>query len=481
MATQTTQTTRPTPTGVAAVGPGLTSAGLVTVLLGAALPLIDFFIVNVALPTIDADLHASTATLEMVVAAYGITYAVLLVVGGRLGDAFGRRKLFTAGLTAFTLTSLACGIAPTADVLVASRAAQGASAALMLPQVLSIIQATTTGEQRSRALGLYGATGGISTVIGQLLGGVLVAANIGGTGWRPIFLVNVPIGLVGLLLAKRTVPESRAANPVGVDRWGTTLLGISLVALLVPLMEGKALGWPVWTIVLLAVFPFATMAFLRVERRLEAAGGMPLLPPSVLRMPSMRRGLAVGAPFFTGFGGFMFVYAVTLQDGLHLGPLGSGAALTPMAVGFFSMSMVSSRLVARFGQKVVVVGSSIQLIGILMLIGATTMLWPNLNVLDLAPGMLFCGLGQGLAMTTLFRVILSKVPTEIAGVGSGVLTTTQQTFLALGVATLGSLFVSLSSPDSLGMKSAFMLVIGLQAVLTVGVVIFARRLPDPRD
>jgi hypothetical protein len=223
------------------------------------------------------------------------------------------------------------------------------------------------------------------------------------------------------------------------------------------------------------------MAFLRVERRLEAAGGMPLLPPSVLRMPSMRRGLAVGAPFFTGFGGFMFVYAVTLQDGLHLGPLGSGAALTPMAVGFFSMSMVSSRLVARFGQKVVVVGSSIQLIGILMLIGATTMLWPNLNVLDLAPGMLFCGLGQGLAMTTLFRVILSKVPTEIAGVGSGVLTTTQQTFLALGVATLGSLFVSLSTPDSLGMKSAFMLVIGLQAVLTVGVVIFARRLPDPRD
>jgi MFS family permease len=479
----TTQTTRPTPTGVAAqpVRPGLTSAGLVTVLLGAALPLIDFFIVNVALPTIDADLHASTATLELVVAAYGITYAVLLVVGGRLGDAFGRRKLFTAGLTAFTLTSLACGIAPNAGVLVVSRAAQGAAAALMLPQVLSIIQATTTGERRSKALGLSGATGGISTVIGQLLGGVLVAANIGGTGWRPIFLVNVPIGLVGLILAKRTLPESRAVNPVGVDRWGTTLLAVSLLALLVPLMEGKALGWPVWTIVLLAVVPFAAIAFLRVERRLEAAGGMPLLPPSVLRMPSMRRGFAVGAPFFTGFGGFMFVYAVTLQDGLHLGPLGSGAALTPMAVGFFSMSMVSSRLVARFGQKVVVVGSSIQLIGILTLIGATASLWPNLNVLDLAPGMLLCGIGQGLTMTTLFRVILSKVPTEIAGVGSGVLTTTQQTFLALGVATLGSLFVSLSTPDSLGMKSAFMLVIGLQAVLTVGVVIFARRLPDPRD
>jgi MFS family permease len=459
---------------------GLTSAGLFTVLLGAALPLIDFFIVNVALPTIDTDLHASTATLELVVAGYGIAYALLLVVGGRLGDAIGRRRLFMIGLTAFTLASLACGLAPTAMSLVIARAAQGASAAMMLPQVLSIIQATTDGERRSRALGLYGATGGISTVIGQLLGGVLVAADIAGTGWRPIFLVNVPIGLAGLLLARRTLPESRAVNPMGVDRWGTVLLGAGLLALMVPLMEGRVLGWPLWIWLLLAVFPFAAAGFFVVERRLERAGGVPLLPPSIMRMPSMRRGLAVGVPFFIGFGGFMFVYSVTLQDGLHLGPLGSGLALTPMAVGFFATSVVSSRLVVRYGQKVVTVGAGIQGLGILTLIGSVLVSWPDVSALDLAPGMVLCGIGQGMAMTTLFRVVLSHVPSERAGVGSGVLTTTQQTSLALGVALLGSLFASLASPDMLGMRDAFVLVMGLQAAGTVLVLLLSRTLPDPR-
>jgi len=479
----TIQTAPETPTGVAArtTKPGLTPAGLVTVLLGAALPLIDFFIVNVALPTIDADFDASTATLELVVAAYGIAYAVLLVVGGRLGDAFGRRKLFMAGLTAFTITSLVCGVAPSAELLVLARALQGASAAMMLPQVLSIIQATTTGEKRSKALGLYGATAGISMVIGQLLGGVLVAADVAGTGWRPIFLINVPIGLLGLVLARKTLPETRSANPLSVDHLGTTLLAISLLSLLIPLMEGGALGWPAWAITLLAVFPFAFAGFVVVERRLERAGGVPLLPPSVLKMPSIRRGLGVAAPFFVGFGGFMFVVAVTLQVGLHLGPLASGAALTPMAVCFLGTSLVSSRLVTRFGQRVVSFGLFMQVGGLLVFIGTILVAWPDLNVLDLAPGMAICGIGQGMAMTTLFRVVLSKVPSEIAGVGSGVLTTTQQTFLALGVATLGSLFGSLSAPDSLGVKSAFVLVIAIQAVLSFGVALLARTLPDPRS
>ncbi|WP_020668978.1 MFS transporter [Amycolatopsis nigrescens] len=475
----TTQLVLPPPTK-AAERAGLSSAGLITVLLGAALPLIDFFIVNVALPTINTDLSASTATLELVVAGYGIAYALFLVVGGRLGDTFGRRRLFMIGLTAFTVSSLACGLAPSVETLVLARVAQGGSAALMLPQVLSIIQAGTTGERRSKALGLYGATGGISTVIGQLLGGVLVSADIAGTGWRPIFLVNVPIGLLGLVLARRALPESRSTHPMGVDRWGTALFGVAMLALLIPLMEGHALGWPLWSWLLLAVFPFALAGFVVVERRLERDGGVPLLPPSVLRMPSMRRGLAVGAPFFTGFGGFMFVYAVTLQDGLHLGPMGSGLALTPMAAGFFATSLVSGRLVARYGHRVVIAGAGVQLLGILTLIAATLLAWPELSALGLAPGMLLCGIGQGMAMTTLFRVVLSRVPTDRAGVGSGVLTTVQQTCLALGVATLGTLFASLSVPGALGMESAFVLVLGVQALLTTSVIWLSRTLPDPR-
>ncbi|MEV7093062.1 MFS transporter [Amycolatopsis sp. NPDC051045] len=473
----TTTELAPSAAGVPA-RPGLTPAGLVTVLLGAALPIIDFFIVNVALPTIDADLHASTATLELVVAAYGIAYAVLLVVGGRLGDSFGRRRLFFWGLWLFTLTSLACGIAPTAGTLVVARAAQGAASALLLPQVLSIIQATTTsGEKRSRALGLFGATGGISTVVGQLLGGGLVAADLWGTGWRPIFLVNVPIGLVVLVLARK-LPESRAHNPLGVDRLGTVLLAVTLLSLLVPLMEGRALGWPAWTLALLIVSPVSAAAFVHVERRLERRGGTPLLPPSVMRLPSVRRGLMVAVPFFGAFGSFMFVSAMTLQQDLHFGPLGAGGALTPLAVAYFTVSMLSSRLVARYGPKVVPVGGAITAIGMVALLCTTMSAWPHVTILDLAPAMVAIGVGNALAMTTLFRIVLSHVPTDLAGAGSGVLTTTQQTSLALGVATLGSLYAALSG--SLGSRDAFALVIGLVAVLATIVAITGRRLPDPR-
>jgi len=460
--------------------PVLTSAGLITVLMGAALAPIDLFIVNVALPTIQADLHASAATLEWVVAGYGIGFALLLVIGGRLGDAFGRRRLFSVGLAAFTLTSLVCGLAPNATILVLARAAQGAAAAMLVPQVLSIIQATAAGERRAKMLGYYGATGGISMVIGQLLGGVLVSANLAGTGWRPIFLVNVPIGLLTMWLARRTLPESRATNPLGVDLWGTLLLGVSLVALLVPLMEGNGLGWPVWCWLLLAAFPLVAGVFFRVERRLEERGGVPLLPPSVLRVPSMWRGLLIAVPFFGGFGGFMFVYALLLQNGLRLGPLQSGLALTPAALSFLVTTLLVARLVVRFGRWVMVAGAAVLVVSLLVLIGTTLLAWPNLGVLDLVPGTLLFGIGQGLAAPTLFRLILSRVPAESAGVGSGMLTTTQQTSLALGVATLGSLFAALSAPGSVGFEYALVIVSSVQILTSITIGLLATGLPDPR-
>ncbi|HEY6495139.1 MAG TPA: MFS transporter [Trebonia sp.] len=466
---------QPGPVAGASAPAALTTAGLVTVLLGAALPIIDFFIVNVALPTIQADLHTSNATLELVVAAYGIAFSVLLVLGGRLGDAFGRRRLFMLGLALFTLTSLLCGIAPNAMTLVIARAAQGAAAALLMPQVLSVIQAGALGERRSRALGFYGATSGISTVIGQLLGGLLIAANLGGLSWRPTFLVNVPIGLVGLLLARRTVPDSRADHPLRIDRWGTVLLAVSLVALLLPLMEGGALGWPWWTIVLLIGSPFAMFGLWRAEQRLEDDGGMPLLPPALLRTVSVRRGLAVATPYFCGFGSFMFVYAVALQDGLHFGPLGSGLSLTPMAVAYFAMSLISSRMVARYGQRVVIIGSSIGALGLLVLAGSALAAWPDVAIWQLTPAMILIGVGNGLTQTTLFRVVLSRVPTDLAGAGSGVMTTTQQTSMALGVAVLGSLFAALSGASP-GYEGAFVLVMILRATVAA----LASRLPDPR-
>ncbi|MDR3033091.1 MAG: MFS transporter, partial [Kitasatospora sp.] len=267
--------------------PRLSGLGLFTVLLGAALPLIDFFIVNVALPTIGKDLHAGEAVLELVVAGYGVSYAVLLVLGGRLGDLFGRRQFFLFGMAAFGLTSLACGLAPNAWTLVVARVAQGAASAAMLPQVLATIQATTSGQRRAKAMSLYGATAGLSMVAGQILGGLLVAADIAGTGWRSVFLVNIPVVVVALVLTARAVPETRSPRPEPVDGPGTVLLALSLLTLLVPLTEGRAAGWPLWTWLALAAFPFAAWAFYAVERREDRLGRTPLVPPSLFALVSL--------------------------------------------------------------------------------------------------------------------------------------------------------------------------------------------------
>src|ERR1700722_13342894 len=459
-----------------AAGTALTGTGLAIVLVGVLLPMVDFFIVNVALPTIDTDLHASAPLLELVVSAYASAYALLLVVGGRLGDAFGRKRLFLAGMAAFTLTSLACGLAPTAPLLVAARAAQGASAALMVPQVLSTIQAATQGQRRARALARYGATGGLAAVVGQLLGGLLVSANLAGTGWRPIFLVNVPIGVTGLVLPRRHVPESRSGHAARVDYHGTVLLGVTVLALLIPLTEGPALRWPAWTIALLAVAPLALAAFAAVEVRIERSGRVPLGPPSLLAYCSMRSGLSLALPFFAGFGAFMFSYALLVQQGLHDSALAAGAGLAPMAAAFLLASLSTSRLLRRFGARVLAAGAIAQAAGLLIIGGTVLAAWPHVPVLLLAPGMVVAGLGQGLVMSPLFGVVLSEVPPASAGAASGVLTTTQQVALALGVATLGSLFIALAG-DGVGMRDGFLVVVAVQVVIAAGLSLSARTLP----
>ncbi|MGW8763284.1 MFS transporter [Streptomyces sp. NPDC055815] len=447
--------------------PALGALGLFTVLLGAALPLIDFFIVNVALPSIDHDLAAGPALLELVVAGYGLAYSVLLVLGGRLGDLFGRRRLFLAGMAAFGLTSLACGLAPDAWTLVAARVAQGAAAALMLPQVLATIHSSTEGPRRARALSLYGATAGLAMAGGQILGGVLVTADIAGSGWRAVFLVNVPVAVAGLALAVRTVPETRSDRPAPVDVPGTLLLALALLTLLAPLTEGRAAGWPLWTWVSLAVFPFAAGAFWWVERRADRRGAVPLVPPSLLALVPLRRGLAVVLPLSLGFSGFMFVIAVALQQGLEMGAVASGLALVPMALAFFGASLAGPRLVRRWGTRIVPVGALLQGLGIAAIVWSVARDWQGLSVWDLVPGMAVAGLGQGLQLPVLFRVVLSEVPSERAGVGSGVMVTTQQSALTLGVATLGSLFLSLAaSPADMGgaLRTTLLVQLGVVAL-----------------
>ncbi len=461
----------------AAAGASLSGIGLACVLIGVLLPMVDFFIVNVALASIDRDLHASAPLLELVVSAYATAYALLLVVGGRLGDSFGRRRLFLAGMAAFTITSAGCGLAPSAAVLVAARAAQGASAALMVPQVLATIQAATAGQQRARALARYGATGGLAAVIGQLLGGLLISANLAGTGWRPIFLVNVPIGICGFVLARRYMPATKAAAAARVDGPGTLLLGLLVLTLLIPLTEGRSLHWPAWTIALLAASPGVAAALAVVEARAERAGKAPFVPPSLVRLPTMRQGLTLALPFFAGFGAFMFCYALVVQQGLGASPLAAGAGLVPMAAAFLLASLSTSRLLARFGSRVLTMGGVLQAAGLLILGGTVLAWWPGLPIAALAPGLAVAGFGQGLVMSPLFGVVLSDVPPASAGVGGGVLATTQQTALALGVATLGSLFLALAG-DGTGIRNAFLIVLAIQTCVALFVAAGALRLPD---
>lgn len=341
--------------------------------------------------------------------------------------------------------------------------------------MLAIITATTEGAHRARALSIYGAVGGISVVIGQVLGGLLVQADLFGTSWRSVFLLNVPFAVVTVLLALRFVPENRSAAPSKVDLPGTALLSVALLSLFVPLMEGRAVGWPLWTWLMLALFPFAAWAFVVVERRTEQSGGSPLVPLSLLRIPDMRRGLGIAVPYFTNFGAFMFILAITLQQGLKLSPVSAGLALVPLAIGYFASSLAGPRLIGRFGSRVITAGSLINPLGTVVLLVTVLTDYSHLSVLTLLPGMALTGLGNGLIGTPLFRVVLAKVPLERAGVGSGVLATTQQSSLALGVATLGTLFLSLV--PSIGMAHGLAVVLGIELVGAVVITYLSTRLP----
>jgi MFS family permease len=434
---------------------GLHPIGVFILLAGAFLPIMDFFITNVALPSIGASLRAPASSLELVIAGYGVAYAALLVLGGRLGDRYGRHRLFSFSLVGFAL--------------IAARIVQGATAALLIPQVLATFHHTLEGERKARAVALYGATAGIAAVVGQLVGGLLVSADIAGTSWRPIFLVNVPIGVIVLFVAARIVPNTRSHHPVGVDLPGTVLFAATLTALLVPLTEGHSLGWPWWTWAMMAVAVVLGAVTFVVERRAEQRGEIPLLPPSLLRLPSMSRGLVMVLIFSVGFGAFMFVFALTVQNGLHADALHGGLAILPMALLFFLGSLFAPQLISRFGRAALSAGAIIQLAGLACLVTLLVVKWPHVSLWAMAVPLALVGAGQSMLFAGLFRSVLADVPTHLGGIGSGVLITLQQSGLALGVATLGTLYLVLAPH---GVSHAFASVeyvqMGIAAVLAAG-------------
>lgn len=416
--------------------PVLGRSGLAVLLAGQLLPMIDFSIINVALDEIARALGASETALELLVALYGLCFAVCLAMGGRLGDSFGRRRVFRCGILVFGIASLLCGLSTSITQLLFARALQGIGAALLVPQVLATIHVSLRGAAHSRAIGLYGAIGGLAFIVGQVLGGFLVSSDVAGLGWRSVFLVNLPVCAAVLILLERRVPETKSDHAARVDMPGTLVLALAIVCLLLPLALGAA---PLWlrAMLLTAVLPLLGLLG-RIELAQQRRGAHPLLPPSLLRLSSMRFGLLVAMLFFSCWGGFMFVLARALQAGAGLSPIQSGNAFVVLGASYFLVAMASSRIVTRLGTvRTLLVGCLVQIPGVLGVIATLNWLWPHPDVVSLMPATLFVGAGQALIVSCFYRIGLQEVPASEAGAGSAMLSTVMQAAMGLGPALLG--------------------------------------------
>lgn len=416
-------------------------------LAGAFLPPLDFFIVNVALPSIRQGLGATPAQIEWVISAYAATYAVFLITGGRLGDLFGRRRVFLAGMAGFGLASLICGLATTPQVLIAGRVLQGLSAAAMAPQGLASIHALFPEQERSQALAVYGAALGFAAVVAQVLGGVLIAADLFGLQWRVIFLLNLPIVAAVFLAGIPFLPDTRSSTPASLDRLGVLLCALTLGLLVVPLVQGRELGWPWWLCLMLPSAPLVAVGFWRHEVALQRRGGTPLLSPQLARSPRLLAGL-VSALFFYVVSAFFLSFSVYLQDALGASPVVTGLMFVPFGVGFLVGPLTTPLAIRCFGRWVPALGMLLEALGCLILSVAVSAAAAGERpaLMPLIVGVALLGFGQGWALPTLIRRVIDRAPAGGSGMVSGLVNSALQISAALGVAVLGGLFYAVAAP-----------------------------------
>ena len=409
--------------------------------------LLDISIVNVAIPAIRSNLAANNADIQFVVAGYGLAYAVLLITGGRLGDIFGRKRMFMLGMSGFVIASALCGLAQSAIMLDFSRVLQGAMAALMYPQVFSVIQVTFPPQERARVFGFLGAVIGIATITGPLVGGFIIRDDLTGGSWRWIFLVNLPIGIASLIAASRLVTESRAPNATRLDLVGVALATAGILLLVYPLVEGQVAGWPAWTFISMAISPVMLLLFVLYERSLPSTR-FPLVQLSMFRIPSFRIGVAIAAVFIAGIPAFFFTFSLMLQVGLGYSALHAGLTTIPWSLGSAVASAMSTRVAPRLGKWTIAIGSSLLVVGILGLILTLHLRGTAVSSFDLIPTFLVSGIGLGTVIAPLLNIILAGVPGRDAGSASGVLATFQQLGGAIGVAVVGVVFFGLLSSQA---------------------------------
>jgi EmrB/QacA subfamily drug resistance transporter len=431
-----------TPTGQQEADPRRWIA-LAVVLIAAFMQLVDISIVNVAIPSIQRDLDATYSQIQWVLAGYQLAFAVTLITGGRLGDIFGRKRLFMIGMAGFTLASALCGLAQSPEMLIGSRILQGLMGAIMFPQTLSVIQVTFPPRERGTAFGIFGATIGLATITGPLVGGLLINADLFGLEWRPIFLVNVPIGVAALVAAARLLRESKAPQALHTDLVGVAIVTAGLLLLVYPLVEGRDLGWPPWTFASMAAAVPVLLLFAAWERRKRATDGSPLVDLDLFRQRAFVAGLLLAGIFFMGIPAFFLTFTIWLQIGLGFTALHAGLTGIPFAIGSALASGASTRLAPRLGRGILSLGTLLITIGMAGIIATVDRYGGRIHSWQLAPALFVCGLGLGSVIAPLVNVVLAGIRRQDAGSASGVLTTVQQLGGAIGVALIGVIFFGL--------------------------------------
>jgi MFS family permease len=442
------------------------------------LSVVDSFILNVAIPSVQNTLHTDNASLQLVVAGYALSYASLLITGGRLGDIFGRKKVFTLGLTLFAVTSTLGAAAPNAIFLATARILQGASAAMMYPQALSLLHANFNGHSRTIALGTLGFTLGIAAVSAQLIGGTILQLNVFELSWRAIFLVNLPVSLSAVPLAIKLLPESKSPHSSRIDFLGVPLIIGALFALVLPLVIGRELNWPLWVLPSFAVFLAASITFILYEIKLDKNGGSPLLNPSLFKLKPFLFGLFVTVVFYTGQAPFYFVLTLYLQQGLGFSPITAALVFTPIAGGFFVASLCSPKIRSVFGKHILSLGLANLAISTIALSILVLISNPQDNVITLLPVFFLNGTGIGLVIPSLIGIILSYIPADHSGAASGVLLTTQQVAGAIGISVIGIIFFGLLRSNYSDYSLAFSYTIYYNIIVFITTVVLINLLKD---
>lgn len=470
---------RPGPAGGADPAP---RRGLLPVMLaGVFMTSLDVFIVNVAIPATERQLHAGPGAVQWIIAGFGLAVAAGVITGGRLGDLYGRRRMYTLGMALFTLASAGCGLAPSAGALIAARVVQGAAAAIMTPQALAILGTALSGRALHKAVGAYGLTMGLAAVFGQLIGGALIQADPFGLSWRSCFLVNIPVGALALLLIPRVVPESRGRSRARLDLLGVVLVTLALVATVLPLIQAGSGGWPSWTLPCFGAAGVLFGAFIAYQLMLSRRGGAPLVEPGLFARRTFSVGLLAQLVFWTGQGSFFLVFALYVQQGRGLSPLSAGLVFTAIGAGYLATSTASHRIAARLGRWTVPAGTLLMAAALAGLWDAVGRTGTDGSLVWLVPPLVIDGIGMGMALSPLVATAVAGVPPHHAGAASGVVSTTMQVGGALGVSVVGVVFYrALAGGYPHAFQASLLYLIGV-AVVTAALVQFLPRQSAGRD